>query len=136
MNLLCAILSDCGRQICEERGMDQRWMENHVYLIELLLILENFMKMKSIPIEYMLDERRLGKAMDHVLFNIKSTINRNANTMRNDTIKNHLLLHLPQYGSRWGPFTGMDSGDSERNHKSQVKPQSKIQTFCYIIISF
>ena len=83
------------------------------------------MKMKEIPLEYMLDERLLGKGVDHVLYRIGSTVKRGQDSMGNNLIKNHLMLHIPQYASRWGPMTGMDSGDSERNHKSQVKPQSK-----------
>ena len=108
-----------------ERGVDERWIENYVYLFELLLQFEQFMKMRSIPRKYLVDERRLGKAMDHLLYIIDNTIHREERSMGNNTIKNHLLLHIPQYTSRWGPPTGMDSGDSERNHKFEVKPQAK-----------
>ena len=122
-DVLCAIISDRGRQIIAERGVDERWIENFVYLFELLLQFEQFMKMKLIPMEYILDERPLGKAIDHLLETVDGTIHREK--MGNNTAKNHHLSHLPHYGSRWGPFTGMDSGDSERNHKFQVKNQSK-----------
>ena len=119
------MLSDRGRQIFEERGIDERLLENNVYLFELLLQLEQFMKQKSIPSEYMLDENLLGRAMDNVLYHIEGTIGREEKSMGNNLIKNHLLLHTPQYASRWGPFTGMDSGDNERHHKTEVKPQAK-----------
>lgn len=123
LNILCALLSDRGRQICKERKVEEKWIENFVYLFELLLQLEQFCKMKEIPSKVMLDERRLGAAMDHVLQEIDGIIVRKG--MGNQLIKNHLLLHLPHYVSRWGPLTGMDSGDSERNHKFEVKPQAK-----------
>ena len=70
------MLSDRGRQIFEERGIDERLLENNVYLFELLLQLEQFMKQKSIPSEYMLDENLLGRAMDNVLYHIEGTIGR------------------------------------------------------------
>ena len=125
LDVLCALLSDRGRQIAAERGVDERWVENYVYLFEILLQFEQFMKMKDIPIEFLLDERPLGKAMDHVLDRIDGTIHRAEKTMGNNTAKNHLLSHLPQYASYWGPLTAMDSGDSERNHKFQVKHQAR-----------
>ena len=117
IDLLCAILSDRGRQIFYEREVDERWVENYVFLFELLLQFEQFMKMEEFPIEFTLDERPLGKAVDHILEIIDGTIHRERKTMGNNTIKNHLLLHLPHYTSRWGPMTGWDSGDSKRNHK-------------------
>ena len=125
MDLLCAVISNRGRQIIVERGVDERWIENYVYLFELLLQFEQFMKMREIPRKYLIDERRLGKAMDHLMYIIDNTIHRGEGTMGNNIIKNHLLLHIPQYTSRWGPPTGMDSGDPERNHKFEVKPQAK-----------
>ena len=123
--MLCAILSDRGRQILAEHGVDERWTENYVYLFELLLQFEQFMKMKELPVEIALDERRLGRAMDHLLSTIDGTIHRVDKSMGNNMVKNHLLSHIPHYISRWGPPTGMDSGDSERNHKFQVKNQAK-----------
>ena len=81
--------------------------------------------MKELPLEIALDERRLGRAMDHLLSTIDGTIHRVDKSMGNNMVKNHLLSHIPHYISRWGPPTGMDSGDSERNHKFQVKNQSK-----------
>ena len=63
--------------------------------------------------------------MDHLLYMLDHTIHREEGTMGNNIIKNHLCLHIPQYTSRWGPPTGMDSGDPERNHKFEVKPQAK-----------
>lgn len=50
MDVLCALISNRGRQILAERKVDERWVENYVYLFELLLQFEQFMKMKSIPI--------------------------------------------------------------------------------------
>jgi len=123
--LLCSMISDRGRQIFKQRQVAEAWLENQVYIFELLLQFEQFMKLKEIPAKYGLDERPLGAAMDHILFTINATVQRGENTMGNNTIKNHLLLHIPHYISRWGPPTGMDSGDSERNHKSEVKPQSR-----------
>ena len=125
MDLLCALLSNRGRQILAERNVDERWVENYVYLFELLLQFEQFMKMRQIPRKYLVDERRLGCAMDHLMYILDNTIHREEGTMGNNLIKNHLLLHLPHYTSRWGPPTGMDSGDPERNHKTEVKPQAK-----------
>ena len=125
LDVLCAILSDRGRQILAERGVDERWTENYVYLFELLLQFEQFMKMKELPLEIALDERRLGRAMDHLLSTIDGTIHRVDKSMGNNMVKNHLLSHIPHYISRWGPPTGMDSGDSERNHKFQVKNQAR-----------
>ena len=119
------MVSDRGRQIFEQRKVNPAWLENQIYLFEPLLQFEQFMKMKSIPIEYTLDERRLGAAMDHVLRQIDGTIHRGEKSMGNNTAKNHLLSHLPQYMSRWGVPTAMDSGDSERNHKFEVKQQSR-----------
>ena len=125
MDLLVAILSNRGRQILAERKVDERWIENYVYLFELLLQLEQFMKLRHIKSKYLLDERRLGKAMDHVLYIIDNTIHRGEKSMGNNLVKNHQLLHIPHYSSRWGPPTAMDSGDSERNHKFEVKPHAK-----------
>ena len=38
-----------------------------------------------------------------------------------NTIKNHLILHLPQYILRWGPPSTWDSSNLERSHKTQAK---------------
>ena len=96
-----------------------------MYLFELLLQLEQFMKLRQIKSKYLLDERRLGKAMDHVIYIIDNTIHRGDKSMGNNLVKNHQILHVPHYSSRWGPPTAMDSGDSERNHKFEVKPNAK-----------
>ena len=36
-------------------------------------------------------------------------------------IKNHLMLHLPEYIIRWGPPNGWNSSTLERSHKNQAK---------------
>ena len=82
------------------------------------------MKMEEIPLELSLDERQLGTGIDHLLEMIDGTIHRGEGTMGNNTSKTHLLAHVPQYTSAYGPPTGQDSADSERNHKTQVKKQA------------
>ena len=45
--------------------------------------------------------------------------------MGNQTIKNHLYLHLPQYIEMWGPPAGWDSAASESHPKTEIKAPAK-----------
>ena len=46
--------------------------------------------------------------------------------MGSRVIKNHLILHLPDYIIRWGPPSGWDGSNLERSHKTQAKRPAQL----------
>ena len=123
--VLLALLSDRGRQICiEERTMADEWIENQVYIIELILMVEIWLKKDEFPREHVMDPPRLAKAIAFYMDRLTAICPREGMGML--LIKNHLMFHLPEYIIRWGPPNGWDSSTLERSHKNQAKRPAKL----------
>jgi len=120
LSLLVAMLTDRGRQIfLGERTMSEEFLENEVTIVELILMMEVWLKKSEYPAEHVLDAERLGKAIGHYMYLLTSICSREG--MGNLLVKNHLVLHLPEYIQRWGPPRVHDSSVLERSHKTQAK---------------
>ena len=118
--VLLSLLSDRGRQICiEERTMANEWIENQVYILELILMVEIWLKKDDFPREQVMDPHRLSKAIGLYMDRLAVICPRGG--MGTLLIKNHLMFHLPEYIIRWGPPNGWDSSTLERSHKNQAK---------------
>lgn len=123
--ILLALLCDRGRQIClEERTMTGAWLENQIYAIELILMVEVWLKKDSFPRDHVLDANRLGTAIGFYMDKLTNICPRGG--MGSLLIKNHLMFHLPQYILRWGPPSGWDSSGLERSHKTQAKRPAQL----------
>ena len=130
--VLLALLTDRGRQICmEERTMRKAWLENQIHMLELILMVEVFLKRDRYPKEW-LDPAALGAAMGHYMDLMVDICQRDG--MGNLLSKNHLMFHIPQYVLRWGPPTVFDTAVMESGHKTESKrpaqlTQQRPQTF-------
>ena len=123
--ILLALLSDRGRQISiEDRTMTDAWVENQVYIIELILMMEVWLKKDKYPREHVLDAKRLSQAIAFYMKRLTVICPRDG--MGNLLIKNHLMLHLPQYIMRWGPPSGWDTTPMERGHKTSSKRPAQL----------
>ena len=87
--------------------MVDAWIENQVYVIELILMVEVWLKKEEYPREHLLNPERLGKAI--ALYMDRLTVICPRDGMGSLLIKNHLMFHLPQYVLRWGPPSVSDS---------------------------
>ena len=123
--LLVALLTDRGRQIClEERTMDEDFLDNFVYIFEMVLIVEQWLSQDSLPGEEVLDSERLYKALSVYIDNVGKICQREG--MGAKVPKNHLMLHLPQYIAKWGIPSGWDGSNMERGHIKGVKQPAKL----------
>ena len=123
--ILLGLLSDRGRQICiEERTMAHTWIENQVYIIELILMMEVWLKKDEYPRGHVLDSERLASAIGFYMNRLTVICPRDG--MGNLLIKNHLMLHLPHYILRWGPPSGWDTTPMERGHKTSSKRPAEL----------
>jgi len=125
MCILLSLLTDRGRQIClEERTMREEWVENMVYMLELILMVEVWLKKHSYPREHVMDPTRLSKAFQLYIDRLNDICPRDG--MGNNLIKNHLMFHVPQYIQRWGPPRNVDSSGLERSHKTEAKRPAQL----------
>lgn len=121
LNLLLALLSDRGRQIMiAERTLSEEHILDHIYMIELAISLEQWMKKLLFDRAEILGCRDV---MHDVVDKIDSILTRGGEG--NNLVKYHLYLHLWQYLNAWGPFIQMDSGHNERFHKTEIKPHAQ-----------
>jgi hypothetical protein len=104
--------------------MKEEWVENFVYILELILMVEVWLKKESFPREHVMDPSRLGKAIGFYMDRLTQICPREG--MGSLLIKNHLMFHLPQYILRWGPPSGWDSSTLERSHKTQAKRPAQL----------
>ena len=122
--LLLLLLTDRGRQIClEERTMNVNFLDNFVYIFEMVLIIEQWMKQDSMPKE-VLDTKRLYKALAIYIENVGHICKRKG--MGPKVPKNHLMLHIPQYIKYWGIPSGWDGSNLERGHKTETKAPAQL----------
>ena len=125
MCILLAMLTDRGRQVClEERTMTEAVLDNFVFIIELILMLEAWMKQKLFSVELALDPSAMLAAFGYYLTMMHDICKRGG--MGALLVKNHLILHLPEYIIRWGPPRGWDSANLERSHKTEAKWPAKL----------
>ncbi|CAJ1943908.1 unnamed protein product [Cylindrotheca closterium] len=125
LSILLTLMTDRGRQIClEERTMEEDFLDNFVYLFEIVLVMEQWLKSPSFPADEVLDGTRLSKALGVYVENIGAICQRKGMGAR--LIKNHLMLHLPHYIMRWGPPSGWDGSNLERSHKRQAKRPAQL----------
>jgi len=123
--VLLSLLSDRGRQIClEERTMTEEWLENQVYILELILMVEVWMKKREFPREHLRCPEALGKAIGSYMDLLTVICPREG--MGNLLVKFHLMFHVPEYVMRWGPPTVFDSSILERSHKTQAKGPARL----------
>jgi hypothetical protein len=121
LNLLLAMLSDRGRQVLlDERTLDERNLEDQVYVFELILCFESWLKKASFTVREL---RGLKEGLGYYVQKVAEICQRGG--MGAKLIKNHLVLHLHHYVHLWGPPKGWDSGPSESHHKTEVKAPSK-----------
>jgi hypothetical protein len=104
--------------------MADEWIENQVYIIELILMVEIWLKKDEFPREHVMDPPRLAKAIAFYMDRLTVICPREGMGML--LIKNHLMFHLPEYIIRWGPPNGWDSSTLERSHKNQAKRPAKL----------
>eukprot|EP00980_Cylindrotheca_fusiformis_P015816 scaffold4629_cov75-Cylindrotheca_fusiformis.AAC.1 len=117
LNLLLAMLSDRGRQILlEHRTINEGPLEDKVYLFELALCFESWLRK---DVYHRSELENLQEGLNHYVDHVRNTCHRKG--MGPLLIKNHLVLHVPEYIDRWGPPAGWDSGPSESHHKTEVK---------------
>ena len=122
LSLLIAIISGKGKdELVSQPNIDSTSLGQQVYVIELIIGMEQFLKEGSLTRTELL---YLPKMIIHFLNKINSVCKR-ATGMGTNLIKNHLYFHLPKYIELWGPPSGFDSAASESNHKSEVKAPSK-----------
>ena len=118
--LLLAMVSDRGRQIMlQERTMHEQFVANFVYVLELVLMFEVWIKKKKFKASQVLNGSRLSQGLGFYIKRISEIAVRGG--MGALLIKNHLVLHIPDYIYRWGPPRGMDSANMERSHQTQAK---------------
>jgi hypothetical protein len=63
--------------------------------------------------------------MNQLMTYVRNCMTRGPTGMGNNTIKNHLLVHLPESCAELGNPLGVDSAPSERHHKTEVKAPAK-----------
>ena len=123
--VLLALLSDRGRQICiQERTMVDEWMENQIYVIELILMVEVWMKKDEFPREHLSNPEALGKAIGSYMDLMTVVCPRDG--MGTRLVKFHLMFHVPEYVLRWGPPTVVDSSMLEKSHKTEAKGPARL----------
>ena len=115
LNLLVASVSDRGREVLFiERKMEHDRIEDQVYMFELLLGLEEWLRGGEHTYK---EIDKLQKAMYDYMDLVKLTCHRKG--MGTKLIKYHLLFHLKKYMDLWGPPKGWDSAPSETHHKTE-----------------
>ena len=114
-------MSDREREVLfAERKMKHDCIEDQVYMFELLLVLEEWLRGG----EYTYKEiDKLQKAMYNYMNLVKLTCHRKG--MGTKLIKYHLLFNLRKYMDLWGPPKGWDSAPSKTHHTTEVKALSK-----------
>ena len=118
--LLLAMVSDRGRQITlQERTMSERFVANFVYVLELVIMFEVWIKKSSFKVSQVLNGEKLSKALGFYMARVADISIRGG--MGALVVKNHLILHIPDYIYLWGPPRGMDSANMERSHQTQAK---------------
>ena len=118
--ILLAMVSDRGRQITlQERTMSEQFVANFVYVLELVLMFEVWIKRAKFKVSQVLNGERLMHALSFYMKRVSEICIRGG--MGALLIKNHLVLHIPDYIYLWGPPRGMDSANMERSHKTQAK---------------
>ena len=128
--LLIALLTDRGRQIClEERTMNENFLDNFVYIFEMVLVMEQWLRDDALPIEDVKKKKDdetsgLSQALGVYITMLGKICQRGG--MGSNVIKNHLILHLPDYITRWGPPSGWDGSNLERSHKTQAKRPAQL----------
>lgn len=123
--LVILLMTDRGRQIClQERTMNEDFLDNFVYVFEMVLIMEQWLKQPSFQAEELQDHGRLFEAFAVYIENVGQICQREG--MGSNLPKNHLMLHVPQYVHQWGPPSGWDGSNMERGHKKGVKQPSKL----------
>lgn len=133
--VLLALLSDRGRQIyLGERTMSSDFLENEITVIELILMVDVWLKKKEFPSHHVHNPHRLGSAIGYYIDFVRDVCQREG--MGANLVKNHLMMHVPDYMLRWGPPRLMDSSNLERSHKTQAKrpaelTQKRPETFMF-----
>ena len=121
LNLLLAIISDRGREILlEERKMKPERIDDQIYIFELLLGMEEWLKSGQHTYR---EITKVGEAMNGLMKIVKLTCQREG--MGTKLIKFHLLFHMQKYMEMYGPPKGWDSAPSETHHKTEVKAPAK-----------
>ena len=86
-------------------------LDNEVTIFELVLMVERWLKKDSYQSDLVLDTQRLACAISYYMDQMHEICKRGGMGM--NTVKTHLIQHMPAYIQRWGPPSGWDSGNLE-----------------------
>ena len=94
-------------------------MANFVYALELVLMFKVWVKARVFKMSEVLDGAKLLSALGFYMKWLSDICIRGG--MGSLLVKNHLILHIPDYIYCWGPPRGFDSANMEYSHKTQAK---------------
>ena len=94
-------------------------MANFVYALELVLMFEVWIKSRVFKMSEVLDGAKLLSTLGFYMKPLSDICI--CGGMGSLLVKNHLILHIPDYIYHWGPPRGFDSANMECSHKTQAK---------------